>query len=352
MTGGASSEAADDPGSGIIGEPQVLTLEEGESVLSVSPSGDHLVTVVESTSAEGDGAEGEDSAARVCVRSGPDYQTADCSGADGLAGSARGAAWSADESLLAFVHPSSPLGDVVCILDLATGEVRSVTDPDGQAAAPVVLTWLADGRVAFTWARQGGTEIRAVDPTESGAQAQTLQTIPDATIDELFATGPGVLAAGEIGQEKAVFDLGDGTGSPALFAPTPPSSAVVAVDSVGEQITLQRWDTHTALPLVVVRTSTGQEVVLGETDPVRMAVAADFSPDDSHLLTLSYVGVSGELAIRDRDLETVVALELDRPREASEYGGLDWTERGIVLISSTGGHPQRVSVYPVERPGS
>ncbi|WP_256838294.1 hypothetical protein [Ornithinimicrobium faecis] len=348
QTGAVGTAAAAGVGGGVIGEPVVVTLEEDESVLSVSPSGDHLVTVTEPTVPEGQ----DDWVVEVCVRSGPGYQTAECADGGALARYPRGAAWSADESILAFVYPSNQKVNVVCLLDVATGEVRAVTDPDERVEIPVVLTWLADGRVGFTWATADGTEIRAVDPTVPGAPAETLQSIPEATIDGLFAGGSGLLAEGEIGQEQGVFDLGDGATSPELRVPTARASAVVAVDSIGERITVQRWDTHTALPLAVVETTSGAEVELGETDPARYASAADFAPDDQHLLTLSYVDVHGELAIRDRSMAIVETLTFDRPRDSFYYDGVDWTERGIFLTTSTQGQAQRVSIFPVEPLGS
>lgn len=345
--GGAGNATGGGASPGAIGEPLVLTLEDDESVLSVSPSGDSLVTVTQPTTAEGQDARAGD----VCVRSGPSYETADCADVGGLERSARGAVWNADESLLAFVHPRSHVLDAVCVLDLATGEVRAVTDLEVPRAVPTVLTWLEDGRVGYTRTIDG-TEIRAVDPAGTGEATETLQSIADATIDNLLAGEAGVLAEGEIGQERGVFDLGDGTNSPQLLAATPRASAVIAVDGVGERFTVQRWDTHTALAPAVIQATSGDVVELGETAPERFAAAADFSPDDEHLLMLSYVGVRGELAIRDRDLEIVATLEFDRPPGSSDFDGVDWTERGIVLTTGTGGHAQRVAVFPVDLLGS
>lgn len=75
------------------------------------------MTVTEPTFTEPTFTEGADDwVVDVCVRTGADYETADCADGGGLARSPRGAAWSEDESRLAFICSSSHRMDAVCVL--------------------------------------------------------------------------------------------------------------------------------------------------------------------------------------------------------------------------------------------
>lgn len=340
------SDAAGAGDDAVVGDPVTLTLGVEESVFAVSPSGDYLVTVTEPTFDEGD----DDWVVDVCVRTGEDYQTAECADGGSLARYPVGADWNEDETLLAYLCASSHKVNAVCVVDVSTGQVRALTDVDGRVERTTVLTWLDDGRIAYSWAQEDGTQIRTVDPAIPEAEPEVLQALGDVEIEQLFAIGDRLLFEGSVGIAKGVYDLDGGSSDPQLLVPLSVFTAVIAADTVGERLALQAWDVHVAMPLTVIDVPTGTEHEIGEVDLERYVAAAAFSGDDQHLLTLSYVDVRGELQILDRDLRVVGTHLFDRTARSHFYRGVDWTDRGIVLVTSTDGQPQTVSVFPVDLP--
>ena len=79
--------------------------------------------------------------------------------------------------------------------------------------------------------------------------------------------------------------------------------------------------------------------------------AADADPDG--LLAVSNLDAGyGELQILDRDLRVVGTHLFDRTPKSQFSRGVDWTDRGIILVTSTDGQPQEVSVFPVDLPAA
>lgn len=330
---------------GVIGDPVTLTLEEDESVIAVSPSGEHLVTVTEPTVPEGQ----SDWSVDVCVRSGEDYQSADCVDGGELAQYPRGAVWNADETLLAYVYPRTNKLNVVCVLDLATGQVRALTDLDARVERPVALTWLADGRIAYSWSDEGATQIRTVDPAVAGSDPQVLVTLEAGQVDQLFTVGDGLLFEGAIDRQRGVFEV-TGPGTADVLVPVVAEGAVIATDGAGDLLAFQRWDAHVAMPLTLIDVASGAEHEVGELDVERLVVAAEFSDDDQHLLTLSYAGVRGELQLLDREGEVVATRAFDRVPDSQFSGGVHWSDRGVVVVSRSVGQARHVQVFPVAQP--
>lgn len=334
-------------GDGVLGEPVTLALEEDESVIAVSPSGEHLVTVTEPTVPEGQ----SDWSVDVCVRSGEDYESADCVDGGELASYPRGAVWNPDETLLAYVYPRTNKLNVVCVLDLATGQVRALTDVDARVERSVSLAWLADGRIAYSWAQEGATQIRTVDPVDPEPDPEVVVTLEAGQVDRLFAAGDRLLFEGAIDRQRGVFELTD-RGAADLLVPVVVEGAVLAADSAGERLAFQPWDVHVAMPLTVIDVPTGAEHEIGELDVERLTTAAEFSDDDQHLLTLSYVGVRGELQLLDRERAVVATRAFDRVPGTQFSEGVHWTDRGVVLVSTSAGHARHVQIFPVTLPAA
>lgn len=316
--------------------PVVTTLDPGEEFVSVSPSGQHLLTVT-------DGSAPDAPRPQWCFRSDDDDATTSCTDSFSDHGAL---AWSPDESQLAFVQhdrprPQLPGHTQIQVLDVSTGAVRAAYPEDSLVPRAPALTWSAEGLLLHTWPAEENTELRALDPTAEEWVPQVLQDLGDVAVERLERTEETLVFVGDVEGKRGIYDLGDSTGEADLLARFLSSEIVHTGDGTGRWVA-QAQDAHGLVPPVIYTASTGAEVELPGVSGTSAASA--FGPSGK-LATLTLLPEDDTVTVLDEELQVIDEVHLDRPDGATYDNVIAWTGRGVTLVRTFPEGPQQVVVH-------
>lgn len=281
--------------------------------------------------------------ADLCTRSGPAYGEKWCVRLDDQGAGTWAAAWSDDESEVAFVRAGSQRAgernDVVWVLNLGRRVAAPITPTDAWSPGTPVPFWIGADRLGFLWPTRAGTLVQASDP--AGGAAETLADLGDAEL-ELVVGGESPLLFGVQDTRHGLSRL-DGDAL-TLVLDTGVDSGTSAVSPSAEWAVVSMFDVHSRPPPKLVALADGSERILDAGSDDRYVGDAAFSADSTLLATLAIGdGTTGIELRRVEDLDVISSTQLTVPADTACHSGIAWTHAGLVLPASTDGQPDTVT---------